>query len=346
MQTARSNAALAAMLAALLLGGCASLPGGSPAPSAPMTPSAAESQLDLLLERQNRVYRLISPLVTRNAALCKTSARPLLGFTAKNKYSYPAELRTAAESRLRLGDALQIMQVLEGSGAMRAGLRRGDQLQAIEGQPLPIGPRAEAEAARLVGPLMKSSTELDVKVLRDGSPQVFKVPLTTACAFTVDIGNAAHVNAYADGRRIMVTGGMLDALSDAELAVILAREMAHNVQRHARTMQTSATVAGVIDALLQPRPDLSGFAGSAGIRPMDAKLDQEADLLALYLLARAGQDTTAAPATLERLAQRYPASVANSYTALHPWTEERAALMRAALTQIRQKQAANKPLVP
>lgn len=342
------NAAYGATLFALLLGGCASLPAGSPAPSpsAPPFRSAADSMFDALLARQDRLYRVISPLVTNNAVLCKTAARPLLGFTAKNKYSYPQELRAAAESRHQLGEQLQVMQVLDGGGAMRAGLRRGDLLQSIEGQALPAGPRAEAEAARIVAPLMRNSVALDMTVLRDGSAKVLNIPLTTGCAFTVDVGNAPHLNAYSDGRRIMVTAGMLDALSDAELAVILAREMAHNIQRHPRTMQTSATVAGVIDALLAARPDLSAFAGSAGIRPMEPKLDQEADRLALYLLARAGQDPGAALPALERIAQSHPASVASSYTALHPWSDERASAMRATLSEIRQKQSSRKPLVP
>lgn len=336
--------AAAALLA--LLGACGSLP-DAPGGSAPPTTSRADGQqLDRLLARQDRVYRLISPLVTKNAVLCKHAARPLLGFTAKNQFGYPPELRGAAEVRLGLGNELQVMQVLDGSGAMRAGLRRGDLLQTIEGRPLPGGPQAEAQAALLVAPLLKSSVTLDVGILRNGSAMVLTVPLTTACAFTVDVGNAPHLNAYSDGRRILVTTGMLDTLSDPELATILAREIAHNVLRHARTMRSSATLSGVIDALLPARPDLSVFAGSAGLRPMEPKLDQQADHLALYMLARAGHEPSMAIETMERLAQSHPATIPSSYAALHPWTQERAALMRDTLAEIRQKQAARKPLVP
>lgn len=316
----------------------------TPAPSRPEP--VAEQVLDKLLQRQERVYHVVAPLISKNAVLCKTSARPLLGFTAKNLYSFPSDLRSAAAARLKLGDALQVMQVLDGSGAMRAGVRRGDALQSIQGQALPTGPRAETEAAQLIGPLLKNVTDVDVAVLRNGSPLSLKVPLTTACAFTVDIGNAPQVNAYSDGRRIMVTTGMLEALSDQELVVILAREIAHNIQQHAQAMQMRATVSGVIDALLPPKPDLSSFAGKAGIKTMDEKLDQEADRIALYLLARAGANPATAIDTLERLAQRYPATVTSSYTALHPWTVERAALMRSALAEIQQKQKAKKALVP
>jgi hypothetical protein len=333
----------------LLIAACSTItttPPSTSAPSPSLSRSAVEQELDALLARQDRVYRVITPLITKNAVLCKTSARPLLGFTAKNRYSFPADLRNAAASRLKLGDTLQVMQVLDGSGAMRTGVRRGDLLLSIQGQALPRGPQAETEAAQLIGPLLKHATEVDVGVQRNGASLILKVPLITACAFTVDIGNAPQVNAYADDRRIMVTTGLLEALSDQELAVILAREIAHNVQQHAQAMQMRATVSGVIDALLPTKPDLRGFAGSAGIKTMDEKLDQEADRVALYMLARAGINPAAAVESIERVAQRYPATIASSYTALHPWTAERAGLMRHTLTEIRQKQAAKKALVP
>jgi predicted Zn-dependent protease len=353
IHTRRGPAQFATPFALLVLAGCASV-----SPTVPTSPTvstaaavsastvSAEQQFDALIARQDRVYQVIAPLITKNAVLCKTAARPLLGFTAKNAYSFSTELRGIAERRLGLSEALQVMQVLDGSGALRAGVRRGDVLEAIQGQPLPRGAQAETEAARLVAPMMRTTTEIDISVLRDGKPLTMKVPLTPACGFTVDIGNAPQVNAYGDGRRILVTTGLLDALSDRDLAVILAREMAHSVQQHARAMKMRATLTGVIDMLLMPRPDPALFVGSAGLRPLEEKMDKDADRIAQYMLARAGLDPAAAITTLDQMAQRYPATVINGYTALHPWTGERADLMRSTAAEIRQKQAAKKPLVP
>ncbi len=342
-----------AVLSLAMLSACSTL---SPAPEpVPVSRSianelpreSADPRLLALLASQDRVYRVAAPLITKNAPLCKAASRPILGFTAKNKYSYPPELARAVETTLKLGDGLQVMQVLEGSGAMRAGIRRGDQLQSLQEQPLPRGAQAENEAARLVAPLLKNATDIQVGLLRNGKPVTLQVPLTQACAFAIEIGQAPHVNAYADGRRIMLTQGMLDFLpSDDELAALLAREIAHNVQKHAATMKMAATLSGIIDALLPLAPDLRSFAGSAGLRAFDDKLDQEADRIALYLLARAGYPPEAAQRTLQKLTQAYPATVPNGYTALHPWTDERGALMRATLTEIRQKQTAKKVLVP
>jgi hypothetical protein len=310
-------------------------------------PSQDVSAFALLIARQERIYRVAAPLMVKNAPLCRSFARPLLGFTAKNLYSYPAELAPAAESALKLDDRLRVMQVLDGSGAMRAGIRPGDILQSIQEQALPLGAQAESEAARSLAPLIKNATDISVVVLRQDRPIKLTIPLTAACAFSMEIGHAPQVNAYADGRRIMITRGMLDFLSaDEELAVILAREIAHNVLQHTATQQMTATVASLIDALLPLQPDAASLASRGGLRPMPAKADQEADRMAMYLLARAGYDPAAVERTIAKLAQSYPASLTNTYTALHPWAPERRQSMQTTLSEIRQKQTSKNPLLP
>ena len=113
-----------------------------------------------------------------------------------NKYSYPPELTRAAESTLKLDEGLQVMQVLDGSGAMRAGIRRGDLLQSLQDQPLPRGAQAENEAARLIGPLLKNVTEIRVGIERQGKPLTLQVPgrhnLANALA-AIAAANAAGV---------------------------------------------------------------------------------------------------------------------------------------------------------
>lgn len=310
-------------------------------------PSEEAFILSALVARQERIYRVAAPLMVKNAPLCRTQARPLLGFTAKNRYSYPTELSSSVDAVLNLDERLRVMQVLDGSGAMRAGIRPGDILQSIQEQVLPLGPQAETETARLIGPLLKNVSDISVSVSRQAQTMRFTVPLTTACAFSMEIGHAPQVNAYADGRRIMVTRGMLEFLNaDEELAAVLAREMAHNVLQHAAAMQMKATVASVIDALLPLKPDAAALTGRGGIRTLSTKADQEADRLAMYLLARGGYDPAALERTMQKLAQAFPGSQANTYLALHPWTPERLQLTQSTLAEIRQKQASKKLLVP
>jgi S1-C subfamily serine protease len=48
---------------------------------------------------------------------------------------------------LNYGDRLEVASVLPGSGAARAGLRKGDALVAANGKVLPVGANAETLAA-------------------------------------------------------------------------------------------------------------------------------------------------------------------------------------------------------
>lgn len=345
--------------AALLLAACAT----PPAPTAPAgtqkfpepvravvqpaAPTPEELTLQALVPLQDRLYRIAAPLLVNNAELCKTNARNLLGFTAKNKYSYSPEYVAAAQKSLRLGDRLQVTGVLEGSGAMRAGVQRGDLLLAIENQELPQGENAEREAATVLAPLMTGRSAVKLTVARNGSNVTLTVPLTYACAFGVELGNTDNVTAYADGHRILVTRGMMNALSsDDELAYVLAKEMAHNALAHAKRLRMSATIGGIIDNLTRMQPDMSTMVGLAGVKPVPQDLDAMADRLSVYMLARAGYRIDGVVPFWQRMASQYPPTTLNAYTAMHPATAFRVTSMQRALRDIKVKQTAKKPLLP
>jgi len=110
--------------------------------AAPQVSNAVQDALRSLVAQQDRLDRVAAPLLVHNPELCKGNARNLLGFTAKTKYSYSAEFVDAAQQSLGLNDRLKIMGVLAGSGAARAGVRRGDTLLAVNDKPMPQGENA------------------------------------------------------------------------------------------------------------------------------------------------------------------------------------------------------------
>ncbi len=344
---------------AMLLAACATTvapPGAEPtaepaaqvAQQPPVTVSPAELQaLQSLVSLQDRLYRVAAPLLVNNSELCKNNARNLLGFTAKTRYSYSADYVNAAQKALGLDDRLQVMGVLPGSGAARAGVRRGDVLLAVEGKPMPQGENAERDAAAVLAPLVTDRTGVNITVLRNGSTMTLNVPLTYACAYGVELGNADTVTAYSDGYRVLITRGMMNAVrSDDELAYVIAKEMAHNALAHAVRQKMSATVGGIIDNLQRAHPDMSSMVGLAGIKPMPASLDGMADKLALFMLARAGYDLTQVVPFWKRMASQYPPTVMNAYTAMHPATNYRIATMEKTLKEIHSKLASKRPLLP
>ena len=349
-----------AMAAVLTLLAACSTPGGSgrgmagPAVSPQdetVAPSAsalaAQATLTRMIGLQDRLYRVAAPLLINNADLCRNQARNLLGFTAKNKYSYPGFYADAAQAALGYGDQLQVTGVLAGSGAARVGLRPGDGLVSANGQTLPTGANAETAAAAIFGPLVGNRATLMMAIDRNGALQTLNVPVTRACAFRVDLGNSDNINSYADGNRILITRGMINyAQTDDAIAFVMAKDMAHNILGHAGLQRNTATEGSIIDSLASVRPDLSMLIGSGGIKPMPAELDAAADRLALYLLVRGGYEIDGAARFWQRLANDYPASVLNDYVANHPGTPQRITAINKTVAEIRAKQAARRPLMP
>jgi membrane-associated protease RseP (regulator of RpoE activity) len=344
---------------ALLLSACATQapmrPGAAPAPAqnAPQAPAlspqmaADAEQLTRMAALQGRLYRVAAPLLINNADLCRGHARSLLGFTAKSRYSYPGSYNEAAHLAFGMGERLQVTGVLAGSGAAKAGLQVGDRLIAAGGKALPTGPHGPALAGSVLGPLVASQANIALTIERDGKERHLTVPVTRACAYGIELGNADNVNAYADGQRVMVTRGMIGfTQNDNELAYVLAAGLAHDVLNHAAVMRNSATIGSIIDNLTSVKPDDSMLIGSGGIRAMPAELDATADRLGIYMLARAGYDIDGADDFWKRLAQTYPATVLNGYTANHPALAARTAAMQKAAAEIKAKRAAKRPLVP
>lgn len=300
-------------------------------------------RLEKWVEQQARLDAIASPLLLKNAAICKKKSRMILGLTARTKYSYTDDFIEAAEQKLGLSDRLQVMHVMPGSGAEKSGVRRGDRLVRLDNQELPTGPSADREGAALMAAATQGKSEVMLTVKRDGREHVLNVPLTRACNFSVELGNASHVNAYSDGKRTLITAGMLGyARSDAELSIVVAKEIAHNIViRAPRSNMTDA-----IDALRIFGVAPQSLQESKKIRPYTQVMDATADKYSLYLLARAGHDIDKVLPFWKRLANQFPATQLNSYTALHPSIAYRSSVITAVSRVVKHQVKHRLPLVP
>ena len=344
---------------AVLLSACATqgpmqpsqpLPPGQTAPETPqVTPemTAAAETLTRMAALQDRLYTVAAPLLIDNAELCTRHARNLLGFTAKNRHTYPGSYNEAAHMVLGMGERLQVTNVLAGSGAAKAGLRHGDELVAAGGKPLPTGPNALSQAGAVFGPIVARQAALPLTIERRGSQRDLTIPVTRACAFGIELGNADNVNAYADGQRVMVTRGMMGFVQgDDELAYVIAHTMAHNMLGHAASQRNAATIGSIIDNLTRIAPDTSMLIGSGGIKAMPATLDSAADRLAVYLLARADYRVEGVAGFWKRFAETYPATVLNGHGANHSALPQRLAAIDKAVAEVKAKKADKKALTP
>lgn len=361
-------------IGAAVLTACTSLPQQSAnksanlpnnANTAPVTPPAATTSpvqetsiLSRLLEspqttalraqllQQDRLYHVAAPLLTKNNLLCVGFSRKILGFTALNKYSFPPELLESAQA-LGFEDRLTVTGVLPGSAAEQTGMHTQDALLSVEGRNFPQGPDADRQTALVLGPIVSKKETINMTIERQGKKQPLSIPLTPACAFNIELGNTDIVNSYDDGRRILVTRGMMQFVqNDNELAYVIASEMAHNILGHAGKQRMVATVGEVIDNLLRYKPDETTSQGMSGVKPFPGSMDAESDRLALYLLVRAGYSVDQYDSFWQRLADKYPASVLNSYTAIHPDLTTRLETIRQTQSDIQVLQQNNQDIVP
>jgi len=237
--------------------------------------------------------------------------------------------------------------VLAGSGAAKAGLQTGDVLLAAAGKPLPTGQHALSQAGAVFNKIVASQATLPMTVERRDSERQLTIPVTRACAFAIELGNADNVNAYADGSRVLVTRGMIHfTRNDEELAYVLAKTMAHNMLGHAAAQRNVSTIGSIIDNLKSVTPDTSMLIGSGGIKAMPPEMDAAADRLGLYLAARAGYDIDDADNFWKRLNETHPATVLNGYNANHPALAARLAAIAKAQAEIKADKKAKKPLTP
>ncbi|RJX33226.1 MAG: peptidase M48 [Oxalobacter sp.] len=347
---------LATLLCASILSGCVEkqpLTRPDDAANSPpvqrQAPVEPQEAIKSVAAMQDRLVRVAAPLLLKNQGSCRKLSRPLMGFTARNQYSYSPELAKEAHLALNLGDALQVGAIMPGSGAARSGLQRGDQLIAVEDEPMPQGANAEQEAPNVLAPLLADQDSITLTVQRNGKARKVNISPTQACAFRIELGNADNVNSYADGARIMVTRGMLHfTQSDTELAYVIARELAHNILLHPQQLKSAGTAAEIINALKPIFPQSGSENKTADLPPVPKEMDALADRLALNMLKRASINIDEVAAFWQRLAKQYPANASNAHTAIHRDTAYRIAAIEKTVAAIeaREKMTRSVPRRP
>lgn len=335
MSNRRSLVPAVLFLTATALSGCGS---GAPVAGGGLEIAApAEQRLIALTDLDQRVARVGYRLSTANAELCPT-VRNSAGWLLHAAGQYSPELRPHAVARFGLdGDLPGLLAVPAGSAAALAGLRQGDLILSVDSEAMTRGPdrRAaafeglEANIQRLDLALARGPVTLVVR--RDGDDRAVSLAPQRACGYDIQLDPSDELNARADGKRLFITTAMAGfAATDDELAIVLGHELAHHVLGHRDWHESEAR-----GRQTQTVPALSGGSGGS---------ERQADRVGLYLVARAGFDSSIAPAFWRRFGAfnwrvRYPQWG-------HPSAEARALALEAVQAEIGARRAAGQPLTP
>ena len=165
--------------------------------------------------------------------------------------------------------------------------------------------------------------------------------------FTFKIIASPQVNAFAlpGGFCFVHTGLLLEADNEAEVAGVLAHEIAHVAARHGTKQATRSTIANIG---MIPVSILTGGWGGVAIRQaaglvlplaftqFSRAFEREADYLGLQYLYAAGYDPTSFIDFFEKLAamQKTKPSAFASVFASHPMTDDRIEAAQAEMSEI------------
>ncbi len=300
------------------LGACASTP--------PIAIDQAEIQREVAIQKRlaledqvaerDRLQAIAFRLTRAAAPFCAKRIAVNYGLTVATHSSFGRDRTKAASAAFGLDDRARVLSVIPGSPAGRAGLLRGDVVAAVNGVAIAPGKDADKTVTRALEATASRGVTLRIA---GANPRRVAMAPARVCNSPVRVVDKSNVNAYADGKRISVTRGMLWFTRDeTELAMVLAHELAHNVMGHAGSLS-------------------GAFSDKKG-------LESDADYVGLYILARAGSDIDRGANFWRRLAAAFPRLIES--TKNHPIMPYRFVALRKTTAEIRAKEAAGLPLIP
>lgn len=292
-----------------------------------------------IVAHQKRLSSVGYGILRGAAAECEPRVRPDLGLMAMSRDRLPADNRELLAQAMELTDNdVKVLAVYKDSPAERAGILEGDIIVDPRSPAVPRAGESDAQALlRLPGPLTIGIRRGDRDISVTIAPEKI-------CSDLLRVDPSNDVNAFAQGRVIVVTRGMMRFASrDRDLALVVSHELAHNVLGHHPSESPRQGISKVIETLFSERG-----ARSEGRDAPDhyQELELAADSVGLYFLAKAGYDTRDAASLWRAMAVEYPAYIRSTHTSRHPSTPERFLNMDRTHEEIDLKRRAGLPLRP
>ena len=308
------------LIAAILLSGCASVSTQLPDISLPQLSAEQSKQEVMAFEEMERLQRhlmqVAMPIMRANRALCP-KIREDIGLITHTVKSYPKALRPAAKRELGADDEPSVRIVLKGSAAETAGIKAGDQIISAAGKVVTLKDKDVQAALK---------TDKTIRIKRGGEEMSLPVTSETVCGYNVRLAQTSTINAYADGKNITMTAGMMNFVkNDDELALIIGHELGHNTMGHISKIVTNVVLS---------------LGGTRYTRPFES----ESDYVGMYYIARAGHSLEGVENFWRRLAITNPKYIARDKT--HPRYPNRYLSIAATREEIKTKQAAGVTLFP
>jgi len=294
----------------------------------PQVRAAAPAAGSFLRAQDHRIAAITYRIARAGSALCPDSY-PLTGLLFHHLPEYELEDRDQVTALYKLDRGPGVLTVLDDSPGALAGLAAGDVLLAVNGRPFPPPTAIDRDREDWRDDVEKTEALLEEQlrlgpakllVLRGDRQIEVVLDSVSGCPGRVRLARSPQVNAFASGRYVVMTTGLLGFTQDEdELAVVIAHELAHNILDHPARLKAQKV----------PRGFLRGFGKNAArVRATE----EAADRLAIRLLWRAGYDVSAAIPFWRRFYARYDNGLQLFRT--HPGLKARERLISEAIAEL------------
>lgn len=279
-------------------------------------PAEPAGNMEALRALDLRLATIAQRLVTGNAALCR-DLQPAPGLVIHARDQYDATPSPALLAAFGFATPVAVEAVVPGSAAARGGVQPNDALVAINGRavPLPAGKAptsATRDAAAALLASQPATAPLTLEVIRGGIQRMLTLPAQPGCRVAVEVLPGAEGTPYSTGTAIQVGEQFLLRFDDADVAAVMAHELAHIVLAHRARREAAGVGGGLFKEL-----------GRSGRLLKQTEI--EADRLSVHLLANAGYDPASAPRFWRMHGREIDAGIFRSR--IYPSPAARAALL-------------------
>ena len=297
--------------------------------------------------KMDRLKEVAFPLSLAAAPLCPHDIQPTYGFELHDKSHYAKlpkpEYREAAIEYYGISDGVSLRYVHPRLPAGLAGLHARATVVSLDGEILDN--KTAEDAAEIVRSLDRRKEGPLHMIVKDREKirevDLYSVPI---CKYPIILVQSDVINAFADGTRVIVTTGMLDfTANDAELAVVIGHEIAHNALTHIDDLRLSHVLDSLFNAHTGHHAELTAIATGFSF---SKEFETEADYIGLYIAARAGHDLSAVGQFWERITRRALTVTSPAFSTTHPSYPDRIGAYKNTLREISDKIERGDPLLP
>ena len=307
-----------------------------------------ELALNKILSYKKRLNTVSYPILRAATKFCSAKRSYSMGARGYSSSDYKDAWRTTA-NKIFGGDEYTVTWVAEQGPAAKSGLAVDDQILSINDVDFGTSNQQHnkfyAEASRIT----KNTAPIKSLLVKRGDQLLeMDIRLETICGYPVVLRESDAVNAYADGKRIIITKGMMRfAQQDQELALVVAHELGHNLMGHLDKKKTNHVLGTIIDlAAAANGVSTHGTFANMGSRAFSQDFEAEADYVALYYMNAAGLPLEGSANFWRQMAAEHPGSIGTSHSASHPATSERFIAISNTIAEINHKINAGLPVEP